>query len=145
MKKGRNYEINHLDNTVVVTKRFYDEATQLGEARDLLEELKSKGYRLVVEQRAERKSPKTAKEKRRITYKMMETYISLLEDSEDMLKGFTKVKKLSHSKRHPYEYVLKWFHKEFPRYEDYPTFDDNWNVIHDPNPVATALPQKKTA
>ena len=95
MKKGRNYEINHLDNTVVVTKRFYDEATQLGDARDLLEELKSKGYRLVVEQRAERKSPKTAKEKRRITYKMMETYISLLEDSEDTLKAFAKVKKLS--------------------------------------------------
>ena len=93
MKKGRNYEINHLDNTVVVTKRFYDEATQLGEARDLLEELKTKGYKLVVEQRAERKSPKTAKEKRRITYKMMETYIILLEDSEDMLKASQRLKR----------------------------------------------------
>ena len=119
MKKNHLYEINPLNNTAIISKRLYEQANQLGDEYRLLQKLRDQGFTLMLEQRSPRKTPKSEKEKRRISYKMMQKYIKLLDDS--------------------YDYVLNWFYHEFPHYNDFPSFDANWNVVHDPNPMPLKL------
>lgn len=139
MKKNHLYEINPLNNTAIISKRLYEQANQLGDEYRLLQKLRDQGFTLMLEQRSPRKTPKSEKEKRRISYKMMQKYIKLLDDSEDMLAAFEKVKQLAKSKPQSYDYVLNWFYHEFPHYNDFPSFDANWNVVHDPNPMPLKL------
>ena len=84
MKKNQNYFINHITNTVTVTKKFFNDAALIENKTEfeLMEKFKSMGLKIEVEQRKPRESKATAKElKRHITYKMMEGYISHTENA----------------------------------------------------------------
>lgn len=135
MKQNRQYEINHINNTVTVTKSFMDAASQLDKDEfKLVQRFKEMGLTIHIKQRAPRKSPKTAKEIR-ITYDMMTKYIACLEDSEEMQKLFDATRQLSKSKPNPYRYMVKWFTEEFPQYGQLPEYDDNNRVVHNPNKI----------
>lgn len=64
---------------------------------------------------------------------MMRGYIALCEDAKPMLEEFEKVREVSTQQQKPYQYVLKWFHEEFPNYSELPEFDENLKVVHNPN------------
>lgn len=78
MKRSHDYEVNHLTKTVVVTRRFCDEATQVGtDAYRLMETFDKGGFTISIYQRAPRthKANKSADPNKvpMLTYRMMET------------------------------------------------------------------------
>ena len=59
MKRTHCYEVNHLMKTVVVTRRFLEEASQMGTpAADLMEQFIEKGFTVTVYHKAPRKAAK---------------------------------------------------------------------------------------
>ena len=93
MKRSHSYEINHLDKTVTITRRFLEEATQMDTpAAKLMEQFIARGYTVTVYQKASRKAAKPEDGKLPLlTYRMMEGYISMLDDAEEMLAVFKSV------------------------------------------------------
>ena len=55
MKKSHSYEINHIANTVVITKKFYEASTQLGtEESSLMQQFKAMGLSILIQKRKQR-------------------------------------------------------------------------------------------
>ena len=135
MKRSHTYEINHLDKTVTITRRFLEETTQMDTpASKLMEQFIARGYTVTVYQKASRKAAKPEDGKLPLlTYRMMEGYISMLDDAEEMLAVFKSVKDAAKSRADRARYVNKWFRTEFPNYDAVPEFDENYRVVHNPN------------
>ena len=131
MKRTHCYEVNHLMKTVVVTRRFLEEASQMGTpATDLMEQFIEKGFTVTVYHKAPRKAAKPENGKLPLlTYRMMEAYI-------DMLDVFKSVKEAAKSRSDRARYVNAWFRNEFPNYDAIPEFDANYRVVHNPNVAA---------
>ena len=52
MKKGLSYVVNHLANTVVVTRKFFEASMVWGSNEDtLMEQFKQRGFSIEIEQR----------------------------------------------------------------------------------------------
>ena len=137
MKKNQNYFINHITNTVTVTKKFLNDAALIENEKEfgLMQKFKSMGLKIEVEQRKPRESKATAKElKRHITYKMMEGYISHTENAEELLEEFEIMKQLAKESnpRRAHSLVLEWFHENCPGYGNVPEFDENLKVVLKP-------------
>lgn len=133
MKKTHSYEIDHIHNSVTVTKRFLENATQIDSQEfALIERFKQFGLTLQVQERAPRKSPRTVNENY-ITYKKMRQYISCLDEKEDLLQYFEKAREDSKSQKNPYSFMLKWFHTMFPNYQELPEFNDDFSIVYNPN------------
>lgn len=136
MKRSRNYEINHLNKTVTVSRKFMDAATQMDNTEfDLLTRFSDMGLRILVEGRKRRTKPQTGKFPL-LTYKMMQDYITMLDDAEEMLKEFDAVRKSSKSRTDRTQYVNTWFRNTFPHYDAIPEFDEDYRIVHNPNPAA---------
>ena len=138
MKRTHCYEVNHLMKTVVVTRRFLEEASQMGTAAaDLMEQFLDKGFTVSVYQKAPRKAHKAEDGTLPLlTYRMMEGYIAMLDDADDMLDVFKSVKEAAKSRADRARYVNAWFRKEFPNYDAVPEFDDEYRIVHNPNTAA---------
>lgn len=141
MKYAHAYEVNHLTKTVVVTRRFYDEATQVGtDAYHLMEVFDKSGFAISIYQRAPRtrktNKPADSSKVPLLTYRMMESYIAMLDDADEMLDVFKSVREAAKSRHDRARYVNNWFRKEFPNYDAVPEFDDNYRIVHNPNPIA---------
>ena len=138
MKRTHCYEVNHLMKTVVVTRRFLEEASQMGTpAADLMEQFIEKGFTVTVYHKAPRKAAKPENGKLPLlTYRMMEAYIAMLDDAEDMLDVFKSVKEAAKSRSDRVRFVNAWFRNEFPNYDAIPEFDANYRVVHNPNVAA---------
>ena len=144
MKRSHNYEINHNTNTVVVTKRFMEAASQIDTKEyDLFQRFQDMGYRVVVEVRKTKKPSASPLRKLNhdaenriplIKFEKMARYIALLDDAEEMMDEFDEVRRVAQSQKSPRRYVNEWFRRTFPRYEDMPEFDDGGCVVHNPNP-----------
>ena len=121
MKKG--YAINYATNTVVVSKRFMEEAGIIGttafEQRRILAEM---GLTFQIREVKPRQND-------RITYKQMLEYITRVEDSAHYLALFEAVRGEAKSKNNPYNRVLDWFKATFPRFYDAPEFNDRNEII----------------
>ena len=136
MKRSRVYEINYLNKTVTVSRKFMDAATQIDTNEfDLLTQFSNMGLRVLVEGRKRRPKPKDGKLPL-LTYKMMQDYIAMLDDSEDMLKEFDSIRESSKSRKDRTQYVNTWFRATFPRYDAVPEFDEDYRIVHNPNPAA---------
>ena len=110
MKHNTNYAINHLENTIIVTKNFLKEAGMIGttayaELIALRKELPD--YQIVPR---EIKKPHRTKPGSHLTYIKMKNHIAAKEgtDSEAM-KAFEKVKELAKAQVNPFDYTKKWF------------------------------------
>ena len=125
MKKG--YAINYATNTVVVSKRFMEEAGIIGttafEQRRILAEM---GLTFQIREVKQRQND-------RITYKQMLEYITRVEDSAHYLALFEAVRGEAKSKNNPYNRVLDWFKATFPRFYDAPEFNDRNEIIVKPH------------
>ena len=137
MKKGQKYFVNHITNTVVVTKAFLNDAALVENKNEfeLMQTFKSMGLKIEVEQRKPRESKATAKElKRRITYQMMAGYISHTEHAEELMEEFEIMKELAKESnpRRAHSMVLEWFHENCPDYGNIPEFDENLKVVIKP-------------
>jgi len=136
MKRSRNYEVNFLSKTVTVSRKFMDAATQINSDEfDLLTQFSDMGIRVLVEGRKRRSKPKDDKLPL-LTYKMMQDYIAMLDDAEDMQKEFESIRESAKSRKDRTQYVNTWFRATFPRYDEVPEFDEDYRIVHNPNPAA---------
>ncbi|MBQ4621972.1 MAG: hypothetical protein IJB28_04895 [Bacteroidaceae bacterium] len=136
MKRSRNYEVNFLSKTVTVSRKFMDAATQINSDEfDLLTQFSDMGIRVLVEGRKRRSKPKDDKLPL-LTYKMMQDYIAMLDDAEDMQKEFESIRESAKSRKDRTQYVNTWFRATFPRYDEVPEFDEDYRIVHNPNPSA---------
>lgn len=136
MKRSRNYEVNFLSKTVTVSRKFMDAATQINSDEfDLLTQFSDMGIRVLVEGRKRRSKPKDDKLPL-LTYKMMQDYIAMLDDAEDMQKEFESIRESAKSRKDRTQYVNAWFRATFPRYDEVPEFDEDYRIVHNPNPAA---------
>ena len=104
MKKNQNYEINFATNSITVTRKFLQEASQMGtEAFKTMKDLLALNM-TIVEREIKRKSPKVPK----WSYAEMRNYLEQVENSESWLADFEALKK---AVRHGV--VWSWFKSNF--------------------------------
>jgi hypothetical protein len=139
MKKMHSYEIDMTKNVVVVTKKFFEESTQLNtDEFKLLQQFRDLGLAIVVETR----KPRTKKQKKEdgkkplLTYKMMHAYIAALDVADELMDDFDAICESAKARGDRLAYVNKWFHEQCPNYYNVPTFNDDHKVVLDPNKAA---------
>ena len=139
MKKMHSYEIDMTKNVVVVTKKFFEESTQLNtDEFKLLQQFRDLGLAIVVETR----KPRTKKQKKEdgkkplLTYKMMRAYIAALDVADELMDDFDAICESAKARGDRLSYVNNWFHEQCPNYYNVPTFNDDHKVVLDPNKAA---------
>ena len=101
----KNCKIDYTTNTIIVTKKFLEEASQFGtEAQKQMEALR--GLHMPIEVRKPHRKAET-----RWKYERMLDYISCVENSEDYLADFCAVRKAQ-----GYMKTWEWFKATFPNY-----------------------------
>ena len=111
--KRSNITVNHNDQTITVSKSFYNRASKFGTAeyKTLNNALKqNRGYEIVF---------KTSDKKsyHGLTFKRMEAYILTQPNSEATLIEYSKAKKVAEAKGSKYPLTKKWFLETFPNYK----------------------------
>lgn len=119
-------KVNHINNTITVTKAFMKKAENFGSAEyKQMMEIKSDAilstYRIVV--RNIKKNPEK-ESYRNLTYKNMETYISTLNLSTIYMAEYEVAKQRSKIQKSPYKYMVKWFVETFPNYKEAEIFSE---------------------
>ena len=138
MKRNHTYEIDLINKTVVVSKAFMDKATQYGSKEfKLLDNFQKMGLRIINQTRT-KKAAKPEGNKL-LTYKMMRDYLAMLDDADDMLTMFDTLRAGYKSDAKRLEKMNEWFRAECPRYGAVPEFDNNFRIVHNPNPVITSI------
>ena len=113
MNKNANYEINHLNETVIMTKSFYKAASVLNtpEYKELME-IRRQHPNYTLELRQIKKAD-DKKSYRNLTYDNMEIFIKMIETDEatrkERLVQLETIKGLSKVQPSPYAYVKTWF------------------------------------
>lgn len=129
MTKG--YKIDYVNNTLTISKAFEDAAAvPYSEEYKLLLQIRADFPNLTVVRKARRASA-TKKYNKNMTYANMEKYMSVFQNAAELLAQFAVVKRQSKLEKSPYQFVLSWFVKQFPDYQELPNFSDNaTNVIN---------------
>ena len=140
MKHNHTYEINLINKTVVVSKKFMENATQYGSKEyKLLDNFQKMGLRIINQNRTKKAAKPEDGKQPLLTYKMMRDYLAMLDDSDDMLMMFDTLRTGYKSDAKRLEKMNEWFRAECPRYGSVPEFDDNFRIVHNPNPVITSI------
>ena len=117
MKKTQGYEIDYIENSIIVTKSFLKEAGIIGstEYTELTQLRKDFPDFTVVQREINRKQGKKAYGK--LNYKKMAEFIETQEEENApaVLAEFEKVQQLSKVHNGPYAFVKTWF---LNRYKD---------------------------
>ena len=121
---------------VTVTRKFMEEATQYtSKAFELMIQFERLGLQIVQQKRTVK--PRTEDSKPRLlTYKMMRDYIAMLDDADAMNGEFDTLCLAVKSCPDRLKKVNEWFRKQFPNYDAVPEFDEDYHIVHNPNPVA---------
>lgn len=140
MKNSKLYVVDVLSNTVVLTKKFLENASDIkSEEFKLYQEFKTLGFTIVQKTRSAKKennSPlrplnkSTEEKKPLIPFEKMAQYISMLNDAEEMMDEFDIVREIAKSEEHPRKYVNEWFREQFPTYGKVAKLDENHRIIH---------------
>ena len=113
MTKTAKYEINHIDETIIITKKFYKAAGILNspEYKELMEARRDNPTYKVVLREIKKKADK--KTYRNLTYENMKAFINAKETDEvvrkERLAQLETMKELSKVQAGPYAYVKTWF------------------------------------
>ena len=113
MTKSANYEINHIDETIIITKKFYKAAGILNspEYKELMAIRRDNPNYKIVLREIKKKAGK--KSYRNLTYDNMKTFITAWETDEETRKQrlaqMDTVMELSKVQAGPYAYVKTWF------------------------------------
>ena len=140
MKKNQSYEVNFATKTVTVTRKFLQDASQMGtDAFDTMRQLQELNMPIVV-QEIHRK-PKIAK----WTFARMERYLLNVENSEKWTADYTALKQsASHAE------VWSWFKSNFIQVDEKgkriaPKLNDDHRIIVMPKANVTPITAKVTA
>lgn len=124
-KKNLGYDINWKTNTITMTKKFAAEASEYGtEAYNLLMDVRSKGFHIVVRESKPRAACPT-----RITFKQMETILSCMDYADERLEQLHAVMDAGKGQKNQYEYVRRWFLENYPHFNEIPVLDTNCRVV----------------
>ena len=119
------YEINWSTNTITMTKKFAAEAIQYGtEAYNMLMDVRSKGFHIVVKEAAPRKACPT-----RITFKQMENILSCMDYADERLAQLHIVMDAGKGQKNQYEYVRRWFLKNYPHFAETPVLNSSNHLV----------------
>ena len=119
------YEINWTTNTITMTKKFAAEASAYGtQAYNMLMDIRAKGFNIVIKEAAPRKACPT-----RVTFKQMETILSCMDFADERLEQLHAVMDAGKGQKNQYEYVRKWFLRNYPNFHDIPLLDSNNHVV----------------
>ena len=84
MKRNHTYEINLINKTVVVSKKFMEKATQHGSKEfKLLDNFQKMGLRIINQTRTKKAAKPEEGKLPLLTYKMMRDYLAMLDDADD--------------------------------------------------------------
>lgn len=129
MKNATNFAMKNAprfvdDTHVLVTKAFMKNARIFGTPEyKMWKEIKQDCKNAVMVPKTIKKNPNKRVNTKNMTYPRMELFISLQDNSEELLEEFEKQKQLSKVQTDPYRYVLAWFLKTFENYDmDYKAF-----------------------
>ena len=117
MTKNAEYAIDHINSTIVITKRFARAAGILNssEYKEMMQ-LRSDNPTYTIVQREIRKKNEK-KSYRNLNYENMRAFIAGHETDESaresMLKEFERVQELAKVQAGPYAYVKNWFLEKF--------------------------------
>lgn len=67
---------------------------------------------------------KTRNPKKGLTFNKMERYIRLFDNADELIIAFSKVKAIADFQPNKYDFVYKWFMKQFPNYKNVPSFEN---------------------
>ena len=119
MKQNLGYEIDYIEEKIVVSKKFLKEARTINTAAyiELVNVRKDyPEFTIEIRQISKKENKKTYRE---LTYKFMREYIEEKGNADGVLKEFERVQQLSKFQNGSYAYVKKWFlglyGKEFER------------------------------
>ena len=122
MKQNLGYEIDFIEEKIIVSKKFLKEASTINTTAYIeLTKIRKDYPDFTIEPRkiAKRENKMTYG---KLTYDFMRKYIEAKDDAENVLVEFEQVKKLSKFQNAQYVFVKKWFlglyGDEFRREED---------------------------
>ena len=123
--KNTNYKIDWNTNTFTMTKKFAAAANEFNSTEyNILMDVRSKGFHIVVRQPAERKACPT-----RITFKQMETILSCMNYADERLEQLHAVMDAGKGQKNQYEYVRRWFLRNYPNFHEIPVLDTNCCIV----------------
>ena len=139
--------INHTNKTITVSDKFFRAASDpfSNESADimLLRE-KYPGYEIITRtHRSPRKTEKSKNIKKFVSYDKMEKYISLLDNSDELLCQYQIVKDFAACRRNSASIVFKWFNESFPDYRNDPKTDKNGKLVAKVNVISIEELKKK--
>ena len=122
MKQNLGYEIDYIEEKIIVSKKFLKEASTINTAAytELTQIRKDYPEFTIVPRAITKKENKMTYGK--LTYEKMREYIETKADKEQVLVEFEQVQKLAKFQKAQYVFVKKWFlglyGDEFKREED---------------------------
>ena len=120
------YSIDFVSNTVTITRKFRDAASQLNTPEfNIMNQLREMNLTILV--KAPNKKKSTA-----LTYAKMQKFISCLDEADKYQTMFDAVRKESKGMPAPYKYVVSWFHNTFPKYGQMPEHDADMRIVNTP-------------
>ena len=127
MKKNGGYFHDIITNTLYMTNAICRKSNQFGtrECRIMDDLMLRSGNKLTVEVITHKRAP-------RITYAMMEVFISKMPNAKENFQEYQKACQKSKIARNPYKEVLTWFENAFPYYNDLKVEKDGklvWNAL----------------
>ena len=121
--KNVGHFIDHESETIYVSKEFARKAKQFGTREcDIMDEM-TKLYSH-VEVFAPKRAP-------RLTYEMMEVFISKMPHAAERFEDYRRVRLESAIYKNRYTHVLEWFKNEFPYYKELTVRDEKGNLVWD--------------
>lgn len=119
----KSYKVDFAKETIVVTKKFMEEASVINSAafKEMLA-LRKLGMPIVVRDAKPHK-------KNSITFAQMIQYISLVENSDTYMTQFNVIRAEAGSKNGRYNRVKKWFLQTFPNFYEMPELNDDNKIV----------------
>jgi len=127
MKKNGGYFHDITTNTLHITKEFERNSNRIGTWEcAVMDNLMLKfAAKPTVEVHSHKRTP-------RLTYKMMEVFISKMPNAEANFAEYSRIVLKSKIARNPYKEVLNWFEATFPHYGKLTVVKDDklvWNAL----------------
>ena len=109
MKQNLGYEIDYIEEKIIVSKKFLKEARTINTAAyiELVNVRKNyPEFRIEIRQINKKENKMTYSE---LPYKFMRKYIETKDNADNVLKEFEKIQQLSKFQNASYAFVKKWF------------------------------------
>lgn len=127
----KGYKINFTNNTITVNYTFKKASEEYGTVEyKLLKSILADFPTMTVIVKSGREK-KTASKFKNLTYEKMRTYISVLDNADEMNALMDTIEAQSKSQKSPYNFVYHWFIAQFPNYNKISTLNNGKLVYED--------------